>query len=93
MVEFPISKFIDCWIFQCLDCCIFWVSNLHILGVELGFLVSRLLQSRLGFLVCIISLKFGDVVSMHGYFNVFVDSLYAHSMPSLKVHSTPTKLS
>ncbi len=92
MVEFPISKFIDCWVFQCLDCCIFWVSNLQIIGCGVGFLVSRLLWSGLGFPVCIISLKFGDVALMHGYFNVFVDSFYAHSMPNLKVHSTPTKL-
>jgi len=63
-----------------------------LLGVGLGFLVSRLLWLGLGFPICIIFLKFGDVVSLHGYLNVFVYSLYAHKCQSLRVHSTPTRL-
>jgi len=52
-----------------------------LLGLRLGFLVNKLLWSRLGFLVYIILLRFGDIVSMHGYLNVFVYSLYVHNMP------------
>jgi hypothetical protein len=35
-VGFPISKFIDCWIFQCLNCCILWVFNLQIIKCGVG---------------------------------------------------------
>ncbi len=47
----------------------------------LAFLISKLLWSRLGFLVYIILLRFGDIVSIHGYLYVFIYSLYVHSMP------------
>ncbi len=50
----------------------------------LGFVVSKFLWSRLGFPICIIFLKFGDVISMHGYLNVFVYSLYVHNMPKFE---------
>jgi hypothetical protein len=52
--------------------------------VGLGFLISKLLWSRLGFPVYIILLRFGDIVSMHGYLHVFTYSLYVHSMPKFE---------
>ncbi len=58
----------------------------------LGFLVSRLSRLGLGFLVCFILLRFGDVVLMHGYLDVLVIVYMCIICQSLKVHSTPTKL-
>ncbi len=57
----------------------------------LGFLVNKLLWSGLGFLVCIILLRFGDVVSMHCYLNVLVIIYMCIVCQSLRVHSMPTK--